>query len=52
MAILNITSVVLDLLAWTALIRFLYCPEIRFDIKFWSYISLTVIIEEVVSSFV
>lgn len=32
MEVLNLFSVVLDLLAWTALIRLLYCPGLKFDI--------------------
>ena len=44
MEVLNLFSVVLDLLAWTALIRLLYCPGLKFDIKFWSYITLISVI--------
>lgn len=47
MEVLNLFSVVLDLLAWTALIRLLYCPSLKFDIKFWSYIILIAVIEQI-----
>ncbi len=47
MEVLNLFSVVLDLLAWTALIRLLYCPGLKFDIKFWSYITLIAVIEQI-----
>lgn len=47
MEVLNLFSVVLDLLAWTALIRLLYCPSLKFDIKFWSYITLIAVIEQI-----
>ncbi|WP_418747949.1 sensor histidine kinase [Frisingicoccus sp.] len=47
MEVLNLLSVILDLLAWTALIRLLYCPGLKFDIKFWSYITLIAVIEHI-----
>ena len=47
MEVLNLLSVILDLLAWTALIRLLYCPGIKFNIKFWSYITLIAVIEQI-----
>jgi len=47
MEVLNLLSVILDLLAWTALIRLLYCPGLKFDIKFWSYITLIAVIEQI-----
>lgn len=47
MEVLNLFSVILDLLAWTALIRLLYCPSLKFDIKFWSYITLIAVIEQI-----
>lgn len=47
MEVLNLFSVILDLLAWTALIRRLYCPGIKFDLRFWSYITLIAVIEQI-----
>ena len=32
MEVLNLFSVILDLLAWTALIRLLYCPGLKFKV--------------------
>ena len=43
----NLFSVILDLLAWTALIRLLYCPGLKFDLRFWSYITLIAVIEQI-----
>lgn len=47
MEVLNLFSVILDLLAWTALIRLLYCPGLKFDLRFWSYITLIAVIEQI-----
>lgn len=44
---LNLVSVILDLLAWTALIRLMYCPQLKFDLKFYSYVSFVAVLEQI-----